>query len=172
MIENPESTAASEVPTAPRKRKRRGFFARLRLFVLWVVLLLCIAVQSPVFPHVVRACLKFRAWQSGATLTMGTVEGNLFEPVVIHDLYWSYRAETGAETRLEIRRTRAWLAWSNIFPAPVAGWVRSGAEKCGFHPIGGNGLWFRELEMDDVTARLSLPHGADEEPRGEPKMQR
>ncbi len=171
MIENPESTAASEVPAAPRKRKRRGFFARLRLFVLWVVLLLCIAVQAPVFPHVVRACLKFRAWQSGATLTMGTVEGNLFEPVVVHNLFWSYRAETGAETRIEIRRARAWLAWSNIFPAPVAGWVRSGAEKCGFHPIGGNGLWFRELEMDDVTARLSLPHGADEGPRGELKMQ-
>lgn len=169
MIENPELTAASEVPAAPRKRKRRGFVARLRLFVLWVVLLLCIAVQAPVFPHVVRACLKFRAWQSGATLAMGTVEGNLFEPVVIHDLFWSYRAETGAETRIEIRRTRAWLAWSNIFPAPVAAWVRAGAEKCGFHPMGGNGLWFRELEMDHVTARLSLPHGSDADPGDEPR---
>ena len=33
----------------------------------------------------------------------------------------------------------------------------------------GNGLWFRELEMDDVTARLSLPHGADGESGPEPQ---
>ena len=161
MIENPESAAASASPVVPRRKKKRGFFARLRLFVLCVVLLLLVAVQAPVFPHVVRAVLKFRAWQSSAVLSMGAIEGNLFEPVVIHNLLWTYRADTGAVTRIEIGRTRAWLAWSNIFPAPLAGWVRSGAEKCGFYPIGGNGLWFRELEMDDVTARVSLPHGAD-----------
>ena len=143
----------------------------MRLFLLWVVLLLCIAVQAPVFPRIVRAVLKFRAWQSGATLEMGSVEGSLFEPVVIHDVFWGYRAETGAETRVEIRRVRAWLAWSNIFPAPFAGWVRSGAEKCGFYPIGGNGLWFRELELDDVNAHLSLPLGADAEPGEELKLQ-
>ena len=171
MIENPESTAADAIPAAPRKRKKRGFFGRVRLFLLWVVLLLCIAVQAPVFPHVVRAVLKFRAWQSGATLEMGAIEGSLFEPVVIRDVFLGYRAETGAETRVEIRRVRAWIAWSNIFPAPVSGWVRSGAEKCGFYPIGGNGLWFRELELDDVTAHLSLPYGADGEPGGEPKLQ-
>ncbi len=171
MIENPEPTEADASAAATRKRKKRGFFGRIRLFLLWVVLLLCIAVQAPVFPHVVRAVLKFRAWQSGATLEMGTVEGSLFEPVVVHDIYLGYRADTGAETRVEIRRARAWLAWSNVFPAPVAGWVRTGAEKCGFYPIGGNGLWFRELELDDVTAHLSLPYGADGEPAGEPKMQ-
>ena len=171
MIENPESTAADAIPAAPRKRKKRGFFGRVRLFLLWVVLLLCIAVQAPVFPHVVRAALKFRAWQGGTTLTMGEVEGSLFESVVIHDMVLGYRADAGAETRVEIRRVRAWLAWSNIFPAPVAGWVRSGAEKCGFHPIGGNGLWFRELEMDDVTAHLTLPNGADAGPPEELKLQ-
>ena len=138
--------------------------ARLRLLVLCAVLVLLVAVQVPVFPHVVRAVLKFRAWQSGAVLSMGRIEGNLFEPVVIHNLLWTYRAETGAVTRVEIRRARAWLAWSNIFPAPVAGWVRSAAERIGFYPIGGNGLWFRELEMDGATARLSLPSGGDAEP--------
>ncbi len=137
--------------------------ARLRLLLLCVVLLLLVAVQVPVFPHVVRFFLKFRAWQSGVTLSMGKIEGNLFEPVVVHDLLWTYRAETGAVTRVEIHRARAWLAWSNIFPAPVAGWIRSGAAKVGLYPIGANGLWFRELEMDDVTARLSLPLGADAE---------
>ena len=124
MIENPESAAASASPVVPRRKKKRGFFARLRLFVLCVVLLLLVAVQAPVFPHVVRAVLKFRAWQSSAVLSMGAIEGNLFEPVVIHNLLWTYRADTGAVTRIEIGRTRAWLAWSNIFPAPVAGWVR------------------------------------------------
>ncbi len=158
MIENPES-AASESPAVPRRKRARGVLARVRIFLLCLVLLLLIAVQAPVFPHVVRGILNFRAWQSGATLSMGRIEGNLFESVVIRDLLWTYRADTGAVTRVEVRRARAWLAWSNIFPAPVAGWVRSGAERAGFYPIGGNGLWFRELEMDGVTARLSLPLG-------------
>lgn len=163
MIENTESATAEPSSPRSRQKKKRGLLARLRLLVLCVVLLLLVAVQSPVFPHVVRGILKFRAWQSGATLSMGRIEGNLFEPVVVHDLLWSYRAETGAVTRVEIRRARAWLAWSNIFPAPVAGWVRSAAARAGFYPIGGNGLWFRELEMDDLTARLSLPLGANAE---------
>jgi hypothetical protein len=164
VIENSESATAEPVSPRPRQKKKRGLLARLRLLVLCIVLLMLVAVQAPVFPHVVRCILKFRAWQSGAVLSMGAIEGNLFEPVIVHDLLWTYRAETGAVTRVEIRRARAWLAWSNIFPAPVAGWIRSGAERAGFYPIGGNGLWFRELEMDDVTARLSLPHSADVEP--------
>ncbi len=161
MIEKTESAATSASPEPPRPRKRRGLLARLRLLLLWLVLLLLVAVQAPVFPHVVRAALKFRAWQDGASLSMGAIEGNLFEPVVVHDLVWTYHADAGAVTRVEVRRARAWLAWSNVFPAPVAGWVRSGAERCGFHPIGRNGHWFHELELDNVTARLSLPNGAD-----------
>lgn len=168
MIEKSESATAEPVSPRPRQKKKRGVLARIRLTFLCAVLLLCIAVQAPVFPHLVRAALKFRAWQNGAALSMGAIEGNLFEPVVIHGLLWTYRADTGAVTRVEIRRTRAWLAWSNIFPAPVAGWVRAGAHRLGFYPIGENGHWFRELEMDDVTARLSLPHGTDAAPSGEP----
>lgn len=163
MIEKSESATAGSSSPRPPQKKKRGLLARLRLLLLCVVLLLLVAVQTPVFPHVVRGVLKFRAWQAGASLSMGVVEGNLFEPVVIHNLLWTYRADTGAVTRVEMRRARAWLAWSNIFPGPVAGWIRSGAERAGFYPIGGNGLWFRELEMDDVTARVSLPRGAEGE---------
>ena len=171
VIENPESATASASPAAPRRKRKRGLLARIRLVLLCIVLLLLVAVQTPVFPHVVRGILKFRAWQSGAALSMGRIEGNLFEPVVVHDLLWTYLADTGAVTRVEIHRARAWLAWSNIFPAPVAGWVRSGAERIGFYPIGGNGLWFRELELDGVTARLSLPLGADAGRGDEPQAQ-
>ena len=163
MIEKSESATAEPSSPRRRQRKKRGLLARLRLLVLCALLLVLVAAQAPVFPHVVRAVLRFRSWQSGATLSMGTVEGNLFEPVVIRNLLWTYRAETGAVTRVEIRRVRAWLAWSNVFPAPVAGWVRSAAERVGFYPTGGNGQWFRELEMDGVTARLSLPGGGDAE---------
>ncbi len=161
MIEKSESETAAPASREPRRRKKRGLLARLRLLLLTAVMLLLVAVQAPVFPHVVRAALHFRAWQDGATLSMGAIEGNLFEPVVVHDLVWSYHADAGAVTRVEVRRARAWLAWSNIFPAPVAGWVRSGAERCGFHPIGKNGLWFHELEMDNVTARVALPNGSE-----------
>jgi hypothetical protein len=171
VIENSESAAASANSSAPFRKKKRGFFLCLRLFVLWIVLLLLIAVQAPVFPHIVRGILKFRAWQSGVALSMGAIEGNLFAPVVVHNLLWTYRADTGAVTRVEIRRARAWLAWSNVFPAPVSGWIRAGAQRAGFWPIGGNGLWFRELELDDVTARLSLPHGANSESATESQTQ-
>ena len=157
MTENSESAAATSNPSAPRVKRKRGLLARIRCTILLCILLVLIAVQAPVFPHVVRGILKFRAWQGGASLSMGAIEGNLFEPVVVRDLLWTYRADTGAVTRVEMKRMRAWIAWSNIFPAPVAEKVRALAERAGFYPIGGNGLFFRELEMDDVTARLSLP---------------
>ena len=131
--------------------------------LLCAMLLLLIAAQAPVFPHVVRAILKVRAWQNGVALSIGAVEGNLFEPIVMRDVLWSYRAETGTVTRVELRRARAWLAWSNVFPAPVGGWIRSAAEAMGFRPLGGNGFWFQELELDGMTARLSLPSGSDDD---------
>jgi len=153
----------------PRPKKKRSLIARLRLLLLCVVLLLLIALQAPVFPHVVRAILMGRAWQSGITLSIGKVEGNLFEPIVLRNVLWSYRAETGAATRLEVRRVRAWLAWSNVFPAPVSNWIRSAAAAADFLPLGGNGLWFQELELDDMTARLSLPSGSQVASAAEPE---
>jgi hypothetical protein len=159
VIEKSESAATGSASPRSRQKKKRGLFARLRVLVLCLVVILLIAVQTPVFPHVVRGVLKFRAWQSGVALSIGAVKGSLFEPVELNNLLWEYRAETGAMTRVEIRRARAWLAWSNIFPPTFAGWVRSAAERFGFRPLGGNGRWFHELELDDVTARLSLPNG-------------
>jgi len=161
VTENPQFATGAASSTGRRQKKKRGLLARLRLALLCAILLLLIAVQAPVFPHVVRTILAFRAWQNGVTLSIGKVEGNLFEPIVLRDLFWSYCADTGAVTRIEVRRARAWLAWSNIFPAPVSTWIRSAAESADFRPLGDNGLWFHELELDDVTARLSLPSGTD-----------
>lgn len=161
MTEN--STFAAGTSARTRPTKKRSLFARLRLVLLCTILLLLIAVQAPVFPHVVRALLKFRAWQNGVALSLGKVEGNLFEPIVLHDVLWTYRAETGAVTRIDLRRARAWLAWSNVFPAPVSDWIRAAAARAHFHPLGSNGLWFQELELDDMTARVSLPSGSEED---------
>ncbi len=138
-------------------RKKRGFFGKLRLLFLWLVLVVCIAIQAPVFPHIVRCIVKVEAWRRGVNVSIGAVEGSLFDPVVLRNSVWSYASPTGAQTRLEIRSARGWFAWSNVFPAPLAGWVRSGAEKLGWEPFGGNGACWQRLELDGVSAKVELP---------------
>ncbi len=143
-----------------KARKKRGFFGKLRLLILWLILLVCIAIQAPVFPYVVRGVVNFEAWRNGVGVTIGAVEGTIFEPLVLRDTVWTYASPTGAATRLEARRVRGWFAWSNIFPAPVAGWIRNGAAQLGAEPLGGNGIWWQRLEIDGVSAKLALPAGA------------
>jgi hypothetical protein len=157
-----QSTDAGQ-PGPPTARRKRGLLGKIRLGALCVILVLLTAVQAPVFPHIVGALLQFGAWRNGVSLDIGQINATPFEPIVLRDTVWTYRAESGAVTRLEIRRARAWLAWSNLFPEPVSGWIRSAATTAHFHPIGRNGLWFQELELDGLTAKLSLPsHTADE----------
>lgn len=159
MIEKTEPTAASASSSAPLPKRKRGILARLRLLFLWLVLLLLLAMHRPVFPWLVRGVLKYNAWQSGATVSIGRIEGSFWEPVAVHDLLWTYRAESGAVTCIEVRHARGWLSWSNIFPVPVAGWIQNWARKAGLHPTGDAGQWFSELELSDVTAKLSLSGG-------------
>ena len=140
--------------------------------MLWLVLLVLIAVQSPVFPHVVRGVLVFDAWRKGAELRVGRVSGSLFEPVILSEAYWHYTSETGGVTRVEVRKARAWLAWSNVFPEPVSGWLRAGTERLGFTSTGQNGRWFQLLELEGVTAKLLLPDGPAEEIAATPRWLR
>ncbi len=159
------------VPPAPsagspgrKPRRRRGFLAKVRVLLLWLVLVLLVAVQAPVFPHVIHGILKLDAWRKGISIQVGAVEGSLFDPVVLRDSVWSYRSETGAITRIEAKRTRAWFAWSNIFPEPFSRWIRSGAEAVGFEPAGKNGIWFQRLEVSGVSAKISLPTDGEDSP--------
>ena len=157
MPEKLETAAIGATPKPPQERKKRSLLGKFRLAVLVLILLVLVAVQAPVFPHVAGALLRFAAWCDGASLRIGKIEGGIFEPVIVRDARWTYRAESGAVTRIEVGRARAWLAWSNIFPEPVSGWIRTAARKAHIRPIGSNGLWFHELELDGVTAKLSLP---------------
>ena len=177
LIQNPGKTVPETIQSAGgsttspgKQRKKRSLLGKIRLVALCVVLVLLVTVQPRVFPHVVGALLRFEAWRNGISLSIGHIEADIFEPIVLRDTVWTYRAETGAVSRFEIRRARAWFAWSNIFPAPVSNWVRSAMTAADFHPIGQNGLWFHELELDGVTAKLSLP-GANAEPE-DPKQAR
>ena len=156
MPENIESVADGATRTS-KPKKKRSLLARVRFAFLCVVLVLLVMVHPRVFPHVIGGLFRFEAWRNGVSLDVGRIEAGLFDPVVLRDTVWTYRAETGAVTRVEIRRARAWLAWGNIFPEPIAGWIRSGAVSAGFEPIGRNGLWFPELEVEGLTAKLSLP---------------
>src|SRR5258708_1711751 len=124
VLEITQSASASTTGP-PNQRKKRTLLGKIRLFALSVVLVSLVAVQPRVFPHVVGALFQFEAWRNGISLSIGRIEADLFEPIVLRDTVWTYRAETGAVSRLEIRRTRAWLSWSNIFPTPVSSWIRS-----------------------------------------------
>ncbi len=139
-----------------KRGKKRGFLGKLRLLVLWLILIVCIAIQAPVFPHVVRAYIKVESWRHGIDAQIGAVEGTIFEPIVVRDSVWSYASLTGATTRMEVRRARGWFAWSNLFPAPLAGWIRTGAARLGAEPQGNNGVWWQELELDGISAKLEL----------------
>ena len=168
MPENAEPTTPKPVksiePVATRPRRKRGFFAKLRLLFLWNVLLFCIAIQSPVFPLVVRAVVHFEAWRKGSEIHIGTIEGSIFDPIVLRDTVFTYHSETGATTRLEVRRVRASFAWSNVFPEPVSIWVRNAANAVGLATIGRNNVWWQRLELDGVTAKLALPTAQSNEP--------
>lgn len=157
MPEKLESAAIGATPKPSTGRNKRSLLGKLRLTLLVLILLVLVAAQAPVFPHVVGTVLRIAAWGDGASLRIGKVEGGIFDPVIVQDALWTYRADSGAVTRIEVRRARAWLAWSNVFPEPVSGWIRTGARKAHIRPIGTNGLWFHELECDGVTAKLSLP---------------
>lgn len=139
-------------------RRKRSFFGKIRLLLLLLLLLVGIAVQAPVFPYVVHGLIKFESWRRGVNVHVGSVEGTLFEPIVLRDSVWSYGSPTGTTTRMEIQRARGWFAWSNIFPAKLAGWIRLGAAKLGAEPLGSNGAWWQRLELDGVSAKLELPH--------------
>ncbi len=171
VSEFPASTAAPTA-AASNPRSKRGLFSRIRLFILWLVLMGLIAIQAPVFPHVVRGLLLADAWRKGVNLHIGRVQGSLFEPVILSEAYWHYTPETGGATRVEVRKVRAWFAWSNIFPEPISNWVRAGAAGMGFAPIGQNGRWFQLLELDGLSAKLLLPDGPAEETGSTPRWLR
>jgi hypothetical protein len=164
LIKNPDGNRPSDGGTSGsgERRKKRSLLGKIRLAALCVILVLVVAIHPRVFPGIIGALFHFEAWRNGVSLSMGRIKADLFQPIVIEKAVWTYRAETGAVTRVEIPRTRAWLAWSNIFPAPVSGWLRSAAKAANLQTTGQNGIWFQELEIDGMTAKLSVP-GANSE---------
>ncbi|MEQ1851509.1 MAG: hypothetical protein ABMA01_07945, partial [Chthoniobacteraceae bacterium] len=163
MPEKSKSARGAASAVAPGKKKKRSLFGRIRLALLLLILLAVVAIQPPVFRQIVGTALRFAAWRDGESLQFGRITGSIFEPVVLRNVVWTRHAESGAVTRIEILRARAWLAWSNIFPGAVSESIRIAAKKAGFEPIGKNGLWFHELELDDVTAKIVLPTGGTRE---------
>ncbi len=171
MSENAEPTtpkpAAAIKPVAPAEKRpirKRGFVAKLRLLFLWLLLFVCIAVQAPVFPWIVRLVVHIEAWRKGSEISIGSVEGSIFDPIVLRDTIFTYHSETGAVTRMEARRARATFAWSNVFPEPVSNWVRNSARALGLATIGRNNVWWQRLELDGVSAKLTLPTALTKEP--------
>lgn len=132
------------------------------MLVLWLVLLLLIAVQAPIFPHVVHCVLKLEAWRNGITVSIGKVEGSLFDPVVLRDSVWRYRTISGTTTTVQIKRARASLAWSKFLPESAGRWIGRGSA-----PPGNGGAFFQRLELSGVSGKLSIP--ADGPDSAEPR---
>jgi hypothetical protein len=159
------ATRATSAPT-PRKPRKRGLLGRLRLALLLIILLALIAMQGPVLRRLLVAALKLDAWRQGAVLTIGEINGNILDPIRLRNVVWTRDAESGPLMRIEIPRAYASLAWSNLFPAPLSGWIRTAAEAIRLTPIGKNGRFFQELDVEDVTAKVILPGGGMREPAG------
>lgn len=130
------SRAAAPAQTArPRPRRWRTFRLVLLLLATAIVVVL---LQPDCFRFAARQVIRGEAWCHGGDVQIRSLEGSLFEPIVLRDSVWTYEGRNGPITRLEIGTATATLNWPNLLP-------RS------------SGAWFERLTLENVTGKLRLP---------------
>ena len=104
----------------------------------------CVVVllQPDCFRFAARQIIRGEAWCHGGDVQIRSLEGSLFEPLVLRDSVWTYEGRNGPITRLEIGTATATLNWPNLLP-------RS------------SGAWFERLTLENVTGKLRLPLPAE-----------
>jgi len=136
---------------AAKVRKKRGFLGKIRLLLLWIILLLLILLQAPVLPHIVWLGLHFEAWRRDVSLQIGSVEARLFEPIVLKNVVCAKASKTGTTTNTAIERVRLWPLWHNALPKPLSTWIG----KIKADPSSPRNLSdapLQQIELDGVTA--------------------
>ena len=119
-------------------RAKKSGFRRFRLCLLLGLLAIVSLGEPRIFRWAVRQAIIVEAWRTGGRVRIGSVEGSLFEPIRLIDAVWTRRSESGAVTRVEIKRLSADFAWENLFTP---------ADDC----------WFRRLSLDGLSAKIEVP---------------
>ena len=125
-------------PTPAKRGKPR--FWKLRLAFLLASLALISLGEPRVFQFLIRHGVALEAWRNGGRAQVRSVEGSLFEPVVLLHSTWAFHNATGAVTRLDVERVTAEMAWEMILkgmPSRV----------------------FQRLTLDGVSGKIDLPRG-------------
>ncbi len=111
------------------------------------MLVLFLAIISLAEPHVFRAVVKqamvLEAWRNGISLTIGHLQGSVYEPLVLEKSRCTFRSKTDAVTRVEIARADLRFDWKHL--------LRGTPER-----------WFEQLTLSGVSGKISL--SADEAP--------
>lgn len=128
-------TAAPAKSAAPRLRRWRTFRLAVLLLVTAIVVVL---LQPDCFRFALRQAIGLEAWCHGGQVQIASLEGSLFEPIVLHDSVWTYEGKNGPVTRLGIQTATATFSWANLLP-------RAG------------GSWFERLTLENVSGKLRLP---------------
>jgi len=126
----------------PRGRRRNG----LLVFLLLLFAVLGAIVYPPSFLFAVRQVLAFEAWRYGFSLSIGSMDGSVTDPIWLYHVRLSHNSTAGTSTLLEIDKARATLAWKHLF--------RHRDSR----------VW-RDLNLDGVRGSIDLPTTSQSLPR-------
>ncbi len=135
--------SSTEKPAATVRK--RSLVHPWRLAFLLLVLALVTLAEPHVFRFVVTRAIMLEAWRNGASLTIDSVAGSAWEPLVFSDARCTARGKTGTTTRFEIAHTDLRLSWKHLFR-------------------GDGDRWVQRLTLSGVTGKVTLPDDGLEPP--------
>jgi hypothetical protein len=121
--------------------------------VRWLLLLVIVCAGllfiPAVFQFAIRQAIAFQAWRSGGEVQIAEITGTLTgEPIALVRSQWNFRSNAGTVTRVEIERAVATFSWKELLPA-------------------NGGTWFRQLTLEGVSGKVTIPVDAESAPARE-----
>ncbi len=114
LLSSRADTLANTVYDPVPRKGRRPRFWKLRLLFLLTLLALVSLVEPRVFQFVVRHGVALEAWRNGGRAHVRSVEGSLFEPVILRHSTWAFANEMGVVARMDVERARVEMDWKVI----------------------------------------------------------
>jgi len=118
----------------------------LLLLVLAVLMGIC---YPPSFRIAVREALAFEAWRYGFHLSIGEIQGNVIEPILLRHAELIHTSDAGTSTVLEVDTASATFEWRHLI------WQRDMR------------IW-HSLTLDGVRGEIALPTGSRSHPKAAP----